>query len=231
MTGHSADAPAEAGEPPTVEVRWIRPGVADARMHEWFRRFPAATESRADDYLISPDLDGVSVKIRGGRALEVKMYRGGRGVLAVPGQVRGFLEVWQRWSFPVAVLGRDVHDSTTWRPVRKVRRITFFAASEGRLSARVPAAGRAIGCAVELTEVTAPDGTWWTLGFEATGPPDELPSLVEATAALMFQQPLPADLELSAADCGSYHGWLRNRLGAAGPATRTGDQATPRPRE
>src|SRR6478752_2320072 len=44
MTGHSADAP----------------GVADARMHEWFRRFPAATESRADDYLISPDLDGVS---------------------------------------------------------------------------------------------------------------------------------------------------------------------------
>jgi hypothetical protein len=145
--------------------------------------------------------------------------------------VRGFLEVWQRWSFPVAVLGRDVHDSTTWRPVRKVRRITFFAASEGRLSARVPAAGRAIGCAVELTEVTAPDGRWWTLGFEATGPPDELPSLVEATAALMFQQPLPADLELSAADCGSYHSWLRNRLAAAEPATRRDDHAAPRPHE
>jgi hypothetical protein len=108
---------------------------------------------------------------------------------------------------------------------------TFFAASEGRLSARVPVAGRGIGCGVELTEVTAPDGTWWTLGFEATGPPDELPSLVEATAALMFQQPLPADLELSAADCGSYHGWLRNRLGAAEPATRRDDHAAPRPHE
>jgi hypothetical protein len=231
MTGHTAEAPVEAGEPPTVEVRWIRPGVLDARMLEWFRRFPAATESRADDYLISPDLDGLSVKIRGGRALEVKMYRGGRGVLTVPGQVRGFLEAWQRWSFPVAVLGRDVHDSTTWRPVRKVRRITLFAASEARLSARVPAAGRDVGCAVELTEVTAQDGTWWTLGLEATGPPDELPALVEATATLMFQQPLPADLELSAADCGSYHGWLRNRLGAAEPATRGDDHAAPRPHE
>ena len=79
MTGHTAEAPAGAGEPPTVEVRWIRPGVLDARMLEWFRRFPAATESREDDYLISPDLDGLSVKIRGGRALEVKMYRGGLG--------------------------------------------------------------------------------------------------------------------------------------------------------
>ena len=65
----------------------------------------------------------------------------------------------QRWSFPVVVLGLDVHDSTTWRPVRKVRRITFIAASEGRLSARVPIAGPEIGCTVELTEVTAQDGT------------------------------------------------------------------------
>jgi hypothetical protein len=47
----------------------------------------------------------------------------------------------------------------------------------------------------------------------------------------MFQQPLPADLELSAADCGSYHVWLRNRLGAAEPATRADDHAAPRPHE
>ena len=68
-------------------------------------------------------------------------------------------------------------------------------------------------------------------GLGGHGSARQLPALVEATATLMFQQPLPADLELSAADCGSYHGWLRNRLGAAEPATRGGDHAAPRPHE
>jgi hypothetical protein len=230
MTGYAASAPAEEGEPPTLEVRWIRPGALDARMLAWFTRFPAATESRVDDYLISPDLEGLSVKIRGGRALEVKMYRGRRGALTGPGNVRGFLEAWQRWSFPVAVLSQDL-DSTTWRPVRKARRITFFVPNEERLSAQIQAAGRGPGCAVELTEMTVQDQTWWTLGFEANGPPDQLTGLVEATARLMFEQPLPAYRELSAADCGSYHGWLRNRLRAAEPATRRDDQAASRPHE
>src|SRR6476646_5295824 len=87
MTGQTGQAP--AGEPPTLEVRWIRPGVLDARILEWFRRYPAATEVREDDYQISPNLEGLSVKIRGGWALDVKMYRGGRGALTVMGQVRG----------------------------------------------------------------------------------------------------------------------------------------------
>ena len=87
MTGHTAEAPGVRANRRQLRCD-IRPGVLDARMLEWFRRFPAATESREDDYLISPDLDGLSVKIRGGRALEVKMYRGGRGVSTVPASPR-----------------------------------------------------------------------------------------------------------------------------------------------
>jgi hypothetical protein len=36
---------------------------------------------------------------------------------------------------------------------------------------------------------------WWTLGFEATGPADLLRSELQATAALVFAQVLPGDVE------------------------------------
>ena len=42
------------------------------------------------------------------------------------------------------------------------------------------------GCAVELTDVHAAGEAWWTLGFEATGPPDVLRGELDAAAALVF---------------------------------------------
>jgi len=35
-------------------------------------RFPAETDSREDIYLVNPDLRGLSVKVRAGRALRLK---------------------------------------------------------------------------------------------------------------------------------------------------------------
>jgi hypothetical protein len=134
-------------------------------------------------------------------------------------------------SSPVAALVRNADHPTTWLPVRKVRRATFFAAIDGQLSPRVPAAERDTGCAVELTEVTAQGRQWWTLGLEATGRHEELPGLIEATVSLMFNQPLPPDLELSTADCSSYYGWLRNQRAPAEATTEKDEHAVPPPRE
>src|SRR5580693_3363356 len=89
----------------TVEVRWILPGQLDAAIAGWFRRFPAETESREDAYLIRPVLPGLSVKIRAGRALEVKVCRGCPGILDAAGRARGRLESWRKWSFPFGPLG------------------------------------------------------------------------------------------------------------------------------
>jgi hypothetical protein len=44
-------------------------------------------ESREDTYLLDPPLRGLSVKVRGSGALEVKVYRGGPGILEVAGRV------------------------------------------------------------------------------------------------------------------------------------------------
>jgi hypothetical protein len=56
----------------SLEVRWILPGPLETAVAGWFARFPAEVESREDTYLVDPQLRGLSVKLREGRALEVK---------------------------------------------------------------------------------------------------------------------------------------------------------------
>ena len=198
----------EIGEPPTLEVRWIRPGELDVGMRERFDRFPAITESRRDDYLISPDLGELSVKIRAGRALEVKAYRGLLGILEVPGRARGLMEFWQKWSFPL--VGRRLADeASSWQPIHKLRRVTVFSGRPERLivGADPPATG--VRCAVELTEVTMLGRNWWSLGVEASGPHDVLREMVQAAAAHVFGT---EEVELTMRDSGSYSSWLRDQL-------------------
>ena len=80
----------------SLEVRWIFPGRLTAAVAGWFGRFPARTESRKDTYLLDPRLPGVSVKVRGGGPVEVKVYRGSPGILEVAGRACGRLEAWQK---------------------------------------------------------------------------------------------------------------------------------------
>ncbi len=192
----------------SLEVRWIFPGQLEAAVAGWFGRFPVVMESREDIYLLSPRLRGLSVKVRGGAALEVKAFRGSPGILDVVGRARGRLESWQKWSFPFGP-GEDSADPTGWMPVRKRRRICRFslASSAGGL-------GRQPRCGVELTEVRTRGQDWWTLGFEATGPPALLRGELEATAALVFAQALPGRAEPGPEQSRSYAQWLCQRSGA-----------------
>jgi hypothetical protein len=202
----------------SLEVRWIFPGQLEAAVAGWFRRFPARTESREDAYLLDPPLPGLSVKVRGGRALEVKAYRGSPGTLEVAGRARGRLESWQKWSFPFSRPSPDSGDPAGWRPVAKRRRIIRFPLASGPVAA--PAAGLAgePRCEAELTEVRTCGQDWWTLGFEATGPADLLRSQLEATAALVFAQALPGGVEPRPDDSRSYAQWLGQQPGAESDA-------------
>jgi hypothetical protein len=220
MTGLAVETAVSSGAA-RLEVRWIRRGVLDVGTLDWFGRFPAASESRQDDYLVRPDLDGLSVKLRGGRALEVKVYRGSLGVLDLPDRARGVQESWQRWSFPLGSVSRGSAGTASWRSVHKTRRMTFFSMNEGRLSASVPGSEQEAGCAVELTDVKMGGHSWWTLGFEATGPADELQSVLAATAALVFDRTVAAGPHLTTDDSGSYFSWLREQLRAEQRVPRT----------
>ena len=70
----------------SLEVRWIFRGELAGVVAGWFARFPAETTVLDDVYLLDPHLPELSVKVRGRRALEVKVYRGSPGLLEVAGR-------------------------------------------------------------------------------------------------------------------------------------------------
>jgi hypothetical protein len=217
MTAEPPPSPAaEAGR--SLEVRWIFPGQLETAVARWFARFPATAESREDTYLLDPQLGGLSVKVRAGRVLEVKVYRGSRGILQVPGRARGRLEAWQKWSFPYRPLRAGSADPAGWQPVRKRRRISRFSRAGGPAAARAPVPGGEPCCAVELTEVRTRGQDWWTLGLEATGPADLLDGELQAAAALVFARPLPAGVQPGPDHSRSYAEWLARPPGAASDA-------------
>jgi hypothetical protein len=224
LSGLPTGPPAHAvlGGLSTAEVRWILPGQLDAAVAGWFARFPAGMESREDAYLLYPVLRGLSVKIRAGQVLEVKSYEGSLGIIDTAGCARGRIESWRKWSFPFGPLGPDVAGPPGWTVVRKRRWMSRFRLADGRLMAEV--AERATGpeCRVELTEVRSGGQTWWSLGFEATGPADLLRTTLEGTAALIFAQALPGDVQLDLSNSQSYAEWLVRRRVPAARETASG---------
>jgi hypothetical protein len=202
----------------SLEVRWIFPGQLETVAAGWFARFLAGTETREDIYLLDPQLRGLSVKIRGGAALEVKVYRGSPGILEVAGRARGRMEAWQKWSFPISPLRQDSSAPAGWRPVRKRRRVSRFVQPGGQIVAPATGLGHEPGCQVELTEVHMGGQDWWTLGFEATGPAELLRSELQATVALVFAQALPGGVEPGMRDSRSYAQWLRQQADAKSDA-------------
>ena len=196
----------------SLEVRWIFPGQLQAAVAGWFGRFPARTESREDAYLLDPPLPGLSVKIRSGRALEVKAYLGSPGILQVAGRARGLME-----GLAEVVLSLQPSQPRQRRPGRleegpqKAAHHRVPARPAGPIAARAPGPGQQPQCEAELTEVRACGQDWWTLGFEATGPAGLLRSEIEAAATLVFAQALPGRTEPGLDESRSYAGWLSQR--------------------
>jgi hypothetical protein len=181
---------------------------------DWFGRFPAGVAARQDAYLVDPELRGLSVKIRAGAALEVKVYHGSQGLLEMPGRAIGRTESWQKWSFPLTSSGQAGDGLAGWRLIRKRRRIIRFQLAGGRVVAAVAGPATEPACAVELTEIAAGAEAHWSLAFEATGPAELLDSMLRDSAALMFAQAPPSQANLSMNCCLSYVQWLSQRVWA-----------------
>ena len=126
------------------------------------------------------------------------MFRGSPGILDVPGRARGRMQYWQKWSFPFGPPCRGSTAPDSWRRIRKRRWTCRFALTGGA------------GCAAEVAEIRTRHQDWWTLGLEAAGPAERLRTALEATAAVVFTQAVPADMELRLDDSMSYAEWIRS---------------------
>jgi len=217
MTSAGPEGPFIEGLP-SLEVRWIFPGQLDTATAGWFSGTQPEVESREDAYLLDPGMGGLSVKVRAGRALDVKMFLGSPGILELPGHARGQLQYWRKWSFPFSPFSLAAVDPGGWSRVRKQRRVIWFSPAGERI-ARAPSAPAQAAlqarCAVELTELRLqhrglPDQEWWSLGLEATGPAESLRHGLEATAALVLTRDLLDGVDLRIDDSRSYADWLRS---------------------
>ena len=212
-SGHSG-----AGGLSTAEVRWILPGQPDAAMARWFGRYPAGMETREDAYLLHPVLRGLSVKLRGGCLLEVKMYEGSLGILDAAGYARGRIESWRKWSFPFGALGPGDAGPPGWTVVHKRRRITQFRLAQRAAHNRTPAPGRHPGAGRGFgvhggthrspLGRARPGGPW---DSRRPVPVGLLRGTLQGTAALFFAQAPPGDVELDLGHCQSYADWLSRR--------------------
>lgn len=193
------------GRSVTLEVRWIQPGRLPVAMIEQLGPFSEGIEEREDFYLTDPRLPDLSVKIRGGVQLDVKAFRHSPGRLSLPGGTRGRLELWEKWSFPLAGAPQPLVDGASWTRVDKTRRRRSFTLADGGLVERPLADAASPGCSLELTEAGIAGAIWWTLGLEAVGPLETLHRDLQATAMTLIDDRLPARIGLHSPASMSYH--------------------------
>ncbi len=189
----------------TTEIRWIRRGRFSDDVGAWFSRFAPMLETREDDYLIAPAMPGLSVKLRGGSSFDVKQHQGAVGALDVPAGGVGRIDSWLKFSFPLSGGAHPPHAAygSGWQRVRKRRLICVFPVAD---ATRQPDSPRRTGCSVELTEVQALGGAWWTLGFEAGG--RGAPGSLKRAAAIVFDEPPPMNPAFEAEEAMSYAEWI-----------------------
>jgi len=179
-------------------------------LSEWFGRFPTSTEIRRDSYLVAPQLPGLSVKLRGELAVDVKVYRGTPGILYIPRIAQGPLGSWSKWSFPLSAKVQRPDDSLSWCGVEKRRRLSAFLPDDDVMIAPTPVSdsGR-LTCTAELTDLVVKGEILLTFAFEAMGPPDRLQAAIEVATARYLNTEVAEQIRLNEDNCRPYSEWLQ----------------------
>ncbi len=201
----------------TTEIRWFTAGILPEETLNWFGAgHPLETATvQVHEYLLFPGCDTVGVKFREDR-FEIKAKRGISQPLKLAMGIQGRREEWVKWSFPtkgLSTLGQALHQSGPWLKVRKERNQRIFSVDNGDLREVPPGSFPAIGCNVELTrvEVEADFPSWFTLGFEAYGPPSVAARILVEAADFFFKaQGRAPGINLTEANSLSYPTWLMN---------------------
>lgn len=161
-------------------------------------------EERTDWYAPAGD-SGTGTKLREGR-LETKLRTDIVEHVDVSG-CRGVMERWQKWSVVLVEEGpgEQLLLGNGWIPIHKRRWLQVWSTENNTLTIVKERVGQ--GALFELTELNAPDGTWWTVGFEAFGPEGTRRESLERVMAHVLEE-LPAHRSLGERESMGYPAWL-----------------------
>ena len=206
------------------EVRWFFAGVVPPGVREWFvvGDHVRSETARTDEYILLPDCETASVKVREGR-LEVKARTAAPEAVTFATDVEGWRDNWIKWSsytIDDEALRQLVGPADNRMAFVSKQRILRTWSLDGAAPEEVDGAQIRLtnGCQIELTQVSVSStqsaipadeessSAWWSLSFEAFGAHDRITANLEQVAALMFRQPPPVQLPKDASR--SYPAWL-----------------------
>lgn len=224
----------------TAEIRWILDGALPTAVERWFGDAgDVHPETRADRYVVLPGCDTVGIKLRGTDAggpvrLDVKARHGPDVGLSLAPGIGGQAAAWSKWTLELVdrdAIGAGLEPPTPTLTTHKHRRMRRYVTGTDR-PRPVPLDDAAEdACDVELTTITI-DGlhaSWWSLGFEALGPPERAWRTLRSIGRGWFRAHGPPPLDsaghLDARSSTAYPAWLVGRLGdlrRSGPGHQAG---------
>ncbi len=206
------------------EIRWFFRGELSRDLNDWFKAggLGRSEPERTDEYLLLPDCETVSVKLRDGR-FEIKARTSAPAKVEYAGNVIGLCDTWVKWSSSAGDVdqfrSQFVRAEDDWACVTKKRHLRLFSLeSEKPAEIAVGDTWLARGCQVELTDVSIrpahdedmPAENWWSLSFESFGDSETLLESLDLVVPGFFAEVPPVPLD--GASSLSYPAWL-NRHG------------------
>jgi hypothetical protein len=166
---------------PTLEVRWFFKGELPSTCYRWFVKAGVDDpEIRSDWYLYSAKNRGLGIKLRQG-SLEIKQRLQNQGKCKLAKQVRGRLEQWVKWPFEISAESLSPAElGELWLEVNKKRWCQHYTMNAIGAIERTDSIEQVSGCTLELAELRVCNQDWYSLCFEAFGPPESVAQVLNA---------------------------------------------------
>ena len=185
-----------ANDVPQLRGPLVHLGVLAPRgMLRWFKAGQALDSEgvQVHEYLVFPDCQSVVVKLREGR-FEIKAILAVAQPLSLDLGIKGRTDPWVKWSFAsesLQTLDPALHQSGLWLKVRKERFLRKFSADTGHLVefSAPPGSFPGSGINIELARIEGEviPRSWFSLGFEAFGPPAVANKILLDALRLLFE--------------------------------------------
>ena len=214
------------------EIRWFFKGQTSNEILLWFKsKYDVKDDkgepvntlepelSRDDCYLLFPECDSVGVKLREDKKankvnFEIKALLSPARPLTLANNISGKTDQWVKWSVTSTELSKIFEGGSSaerWIKVNKTRYLRKFATENNVKEVWAETKPRE-GCNIELTNIKVNAGSqedWFSIGFEAFGPPANIHLTLVKTANFFFNKMgnIP-DLELDAFHSLSYPSWF-----------------------